>query len=307
MKKRVLTGIAMFAILTLFVCLRFVHHLFFDALVMIVLLASTSEIISAYKLNNKKSYSALLYMFDVSVFLCYQFSGSILRAWALQFICILIMFVICFSIELFSHKEENSKVLYGQESFSDLKDNSGLIEPTLLTIRICLYPTLLIGTLFGVNRLGLWLGFVALLLVFGVACFSDMFAYFFGMLFGRKSGATKLCPHISPKKSVVGFVFGCVGGLLTSTIGILLFYFFPVVDTHITTLSPVVAVAMFFVIGALGTLVSQFGDLFSSAIKRKVGIKDFGAIFPGHGGFMDRMDSVMFVSCLVYLCFSIIV
>jgi len=297
----------MFTLLALFVGLRFVHTLFFDAFALIILCASTGEIVAAYKINNKKVYSVLLYVLDVLILLCYQFGGSIIRSWALQFICVLIVFVICFSIELCSYQKDNAKVLYGQESFSDLKDNTHLIESTLLTLRICFYPTLLLGTLFGVNRLGTWLGFVALLLIFGVACFSDMFAYFFGMLFGRKPGAVKLCPHISPKKSVIGFIFGCVGGLFVATVGVLLFYFFPVVDTKLTSLSPVVAIAMFFVIGALGTLVSQFGDLLSSAIKRKVGIKDFGAIFPGHGGFMDRMDSIMFVSCLVYLCFTIIV
>ena len=73
----------------------------------------------------------------------------------------------------------------------------------------------------------------------------------------------------------------------------------------ILTLSTLEAVIMFVSLGVVGTFATQFGDLVASTIKRKTGIKDFGSIFPGHGGFMDRIDGAMFTSLLVFIVFAL--
>ena len=66
-------------------------------------------------------------------------------------------------------------------------------------------------------------------------------------------------------------------------------------------------IATFVLLGVFGTFLTQFGDLVASAFKRKVGIKDFGNIFPGHGGFMDRVDGLMFTAALVYVLFALFI
>ena len=115
----------------------------------------------------------------------------------------------------------------------------------------------------------------------------------------------KLCPEISPNKSISGFVFGAIGGVLVSLLCMYLFYFKGLLLSPITTLSTFLAVIMFTSLGLIGTFVTQFGDLVASAIKRKTGIKDYGSIFPGHGGFMDRIDGAMFNALLVFVVFTL--
>ena len=112
---------------------------------------------------------------------------------------------------------------------------------------------------------------------------SDMLAYLVGRLIGRH----KLAPHVSPKKTIEG----SIGGLLGGAIGICVFgymmnmYF----DAGLTWAALIIS-------GVLGAAAGQLGDLSMSLIKRNVGIKDFGRIFPGHGGVLDRFDSILFTA-----------
>jgi len=125
---------------------------------------------------------------------------------------------------------------------------------------------------------------------------SDVFAYFTGVLFGKH----KIVPHISPKKTVEG----CVGGALFCAVIITVYC-----DLVIYRLSNFdVGIAGFtvltFIFGIIISCFSQIGDWFASVIKRRVGIKDYGKIFPGHGGMMDRFDSAFFtipVGCMLAL------
>lgn len=114
---------------------------------------------------------------------------------------------------------------------------------------------------------------------------TDIFAYFTGYFLGKH----KLCPVISPKKTIEG----SVGGILGSILFCLLFGW-------LAPVSGVDALWMYAVIGAAGGVVSQFGDLTASIFKRKMGIKDYGTLIPGHGGIMDRFDSVLFTAPMVY-------
>ncbi len=126
---------------------------------------------------------------------------------------------------------------------------------------------------------------------------TDIFAYVFGSLFGHH----KLSPVVSPKKSVEGSVGGTISSaLLFMLYGFLISYF-----TELSANYPAL-----FVTGIVISVISQMGDLNASAIKRKYGIKDFGKIFPGHGGMLDRFDSViaacpdLFVLSLIFTYFS---
>ncbi len=116
----------------------------------------------------------------------------------------------------------------------------------------------------------------------------DTCAYCAGMLFGKH----KMAPVLSPKKSIEGAVGGVIGAALIGVIYALIF------RTHLTVFTnPVLALA---VIGALGGLISMVGDLTASAIKRHYGIKDYGTLIPGHGGILDRFDSVIITGPLVF-------
>ena len=111
---------------------------------------------------------------------------------------------------------------------------------------------------------------------------TDIFAYFTGYLIGKH----KLAPVLSPKKTIEG----AVGGALGSVICCGLFGYLVVPDILIHCL----------IIGLIGGILSQCGDLTASAYKRKMGIKDYGNLIPGHGGIMDRFDSVLFTAPVVY-------
>lgn len=125
-------------------------------------------------------------------------------------------------------------------------------------------------------------------LIFLTAFGTDIMAYFSGYAFGKH----KLCPKISPKKTIEG----SVGGTLGSVVLCGLFSFFFAKELLIHCL----------IIGVLGGIISQFGDLTASIFKRKMGIKDYGNLIPGHGGIMDRFDSVLFTAPLVYYYIALI-
>ncbi|MBQ7012026.1 MAG: phosphatidate cytidylyltransferase [Clostridia bacterium] len=115
---------------------------------------------------------------------------------------------------------------------------------------------------------------------------TDTFCYFTGMIFGKH----KLIPRISPKKTIEG----SVGGTVASVFAFLLYGY---VISLLTDLN-----ANYFALALTGfvlAIVSQIGDLVASAVKRNYGIKDYGKLFPGHGGVMDRFDSLIAVAALL--------
>lgn len=124
-----------------------------------------------------------------------------------------------------------------------------------------------------------------ILIPFVLAFLSDTGAYFVGCKFGKH----KLAPVISPKKSIEGVV----GGVLGAIVGMLIYCL--VLDIAFGfTVNYLYAL----IYGALGSLAAVFGDLSFSAIKRQVGIKDYGNLIPGHGGVLDRFDSMTVVAPL---------
>ncbi|MEA4911601.1 MAG: phosphatidate cytidylyltransferase [Oscillospiraceae bacterium] len=144
---------------------------------------------------------------------------------------------------------------------------------------------------------GRFMFFIALAL--GWIC--DTFGYFCGHAWGKK----KLCPAISPNKTVAG----AVGGVLGTPLVILLFFWLYSRNNAASAFygfkSDGRQILFVFVLGMVGAFVGIIGDLAASYIKRECGIKDFGKIMPGHGGAMDRMDSVLFTSALSAFAFDL--
>ena len=157
------------------------------------------------------------------------------------------------------------------------------------------YVTASLGAMCALRYLtaGVW----NLILVFLGAWVCDMFAYFGGTLFGKH----KLIPEVSPKKTVEGSLIG----VLSTALAFVLYGFILSRFTDYIPNYTVLAVA-----GVIVPVVSQLGALVASLIKREHGIKDYGSIFPGHGGVMDRFDSMLAVAlpllliCIVFPPFS---
>jgi phosphatidate cytidylyltransferase len=146
--------------------------------------------------------------------------------------------------------------------------NSSVLAPTLLV-------HMSLGTVY------LWVAFLA-------TWSSDSFAYFIGTALGRH----KLCPSISPHKSVEGFIGGVIGAILAA-----------LVFGHFTAI-PLIHRLM---TGMLVGLVSPVGDLAESALKRYCGVKDSGSLLPGHGGVLDRFDSLLFSVPVIYYYVRLII
>lgn len=131
-------------------------------------------------------------------------------------------------------------------------------------------------------------GVYSVWMIFISSWICDTCAYAVGMLIGKH----KLAPVLSPKKSIEGAVGGVAGAAL---VGALYAYFVvePVIREQNVTW-------VFVLISAVGAVISQVGDLAASAIKRNHEIKDYGKLIPGHGGVMDRFDSVIFTAPMIY-------
>ncbi len=143
-----------------------------------------------------------------------------------------------------------------------------------------LYAPVLLGFVYFLRTLEQGIYLIWLIVIVSWVC--DTSAYGVGMLFGKH----KMAPVLSPKKSVEGAIGGMVGSALLG--GIFTYYFLDV------------KVWIIVVVCLICSFLSQIGDLAASAIKRNYEIKDYGKIIPGHGGIMDRFDSMIFVAPIIY-------
>lgn len=160
------------------------------------------------------------------------------------------------------------------------------------------YPTAILATMLLANDLGEG-STLALLLIFTISPIADTFAYLVGSLLKGK----KLCPSISPNKTVSG----AVGGVVFGTLGSVLIYWLYTVCTSYSYAGFGNPWVMFALIGFICSVLTEFGDLVESVLKRKIGIKDMGKILPGHGGVLDRIDSTLFASTFIYIVFVLFV
>lgn len=161
------------------------------------------------------------------------------------------------------------------------------------SLALYVYPLMLLMcmllTYFSFSRA---IGLTAACMAFGAPECCDAFAYFGGSLFGKH----KLCPRISPNKTTEGSIAALLGG---AVFGLLIYGLQPFWSGSFPLWS-------LLLLGLCCGVFSQFGDLFASTLKRWAEIKDFSSVFPGHGGIMDRIDSILFCTPLVLLVVTIL-
>ncbi|MCT4595619.1 MAG: phosphatidate cytidylyltransferase [Anaeromicrobium sp.] len=190
-----------------------------------------------------------------------------------------------FAINMFSHEPISFLPLwfFSMGALALVKmvlDNKFTIKDTVVTITGLFYVSFLANHIALMTKNENYGKFVWL--IFIIAWATDTCAYFTGYLFGKN----KLCPQISPKKTIEGALGGILGSVLVSII--YSYYFIPKYVIH------------FAIIGLIGSILGQIGDLVASMFKRYCEIKDYGKIMPGHGGILDRFDSILFTAPLVY-------
>lgn len=176
-------------------------------------------------------------------------------------------------------------MMFGELMISILREDKMTFDPVVLVLFAGFVLPMLFTSLIRIDMMES--GPYLLLMVFIIAFASDSFAYFAGMFLGKH----KLAPRLSPKKTIEGSAGGFLG-----TIVCMLIYGIAMSAGDYTVNYSVLAVY-----GYLGSLAGQLGDLSFSAIKRLHDVKDYSHIIPGHGGILDRFDSMLFIAPLIEL------
>lgn len=144
---------------------------------------------------------------------------------------------------------------------------------------------------------------IAITLLFVIVPAVDTFAFVFGSIFGKML-PTKLAPKTSPNKTVIGAIGGVIGGVVAALLVWVLSTFAGFPAFNYSGKLPKWLVLI--IIAIPTSILAQLGDLFESAVKRGCGIKDMGKILPGHGGVLDRFDSMLFAAVSIVVCFMMI-
>ncbi len=166
------------------------------------------------------------------------------------------------------------------------------IEQVSLAVFSLIYAPVMFSFMYQTRELPYGEYIVWLILICSWGC--DTCAYLVGILMGKK----KIFPVLSPKKSLEGCIGGVLGAML---LGFLYSYF--VLDNVVTDQAMNLIVVL---ICGVGAVMSQIGDLAASAIKRNHDIKDYGKLIPGHGGIMDRFDSVIVTAPMIYFMVTLL-
>lgn len=158
------------------------------------------------------------------------------------------------------------------------------VKDVFITLMASIFISFMMSHILKVRELEY--GNLLIWLIFLGAWLTDTFAYFVGVKFGKH----KLTP-ISPKKSIEG----SIGGVVGATVSVIIFGYIMVAKYGVPY-----PMYIYVAIGIIGSIIAQMGDLSASLIKRSTNIKDFGTIMPGHGGAIDRFDSILFIAPFIY-------
>ncbi len=284
MAKRIVFGLLWTAIGIS--ALVFMHTWFFIVFAMFLCFMATYELNRSIGLKNKPI--MILSLAVSTIFPIYYEYGHYLREidglnLKTEYLITVYVLVLCF---LMLHNHENTK--FSDVSFVVM---SSLFVPFAFTRLMYFRDVKLYFPDKGYTDAH---GIFLILFILFSACMTDTFAYFAGSFLGKH----KLCPKISPKKTIEGAIGGVLGCVLANAILYAVYNNFIFANPSNNYVAIIVA-------SVITSIVGMCGDLTASLIKRNYGIKDFGNLIPGHGGIMDRFDSIIFVSSAFYAVFNI--
>ncbi len=259
MKTRILTAIILVPLLVL---ILLSNSIVIAGAVIVISLVGLYEFYKATGLKDKSCLCALGYVAAIAVPLMRSYVNPQLYA-PLAYLFMFLLFVIMIA----QHK------------------TASVTDAAMVTFSVIYIPYFLTNLLYirelEHGRVLIWIPFIG-------AFLTDTCAYFAGVFLGRH----KLCPEISPKKTIEGSLGGILGCMTACMLYGLMMERVWSLDVNYLSLAT---------LGFAMSIISQIGDLTASIIKRKYGIKDYGNLFPGHGGILDRLDSVIAVAPMVYL------
>ncbi len=266
MKTRVITGTFIVAALVLLLCLA--NTPVYPITLSVLAVIAVTEVLDVLSLKKQRFMAIPAYIIAAAMPTLAYVICEILMLPAYKFIIALAAILFVYMLYLFVVAVFEK----GRFTVADLSMGCILI----------IYITVSFSALSVIKYIG-EIGFLCIGMVFIGAWISDTFAYFTGVLFGKH----KLIPEVSPKKTIEG----SVGAVICTTAA---FFVYGLVVGAVTDLTP-----NYIVLGISGPILSvvgQIGDLFASLVKREKGVKDYGKLLPGHGGIMDRFDSILAVS-----------
>lgn len=274
MLKRILTAIVALPLVILIFWLN--NTLVMMLAMTLVSVLSVAEVLIATKYFSNKGLTAVCMVF-VAALPSFLYFDELIRFFPmLAGTFLLIMFLI---------------MLYDHE-------NVKFQEISLMAFVAFLVPISL-STVFFLHKKGEF-GIFYVILAFLIPWISDAGAYFVGSAIGKH----KMAPKISPKKSWEGFF----GGIATAIISVLVVGFgYPWIESMINgSVNFKVNILLLVIVAIVGSVLGVIGDFSASLLKRQCEVKDFGSILPGHGGMLDRFDSMLFAAPFLYFVFNII-
>lgn len=272
MKTRIITGIVI-GILLIALCAS-VGTVVLPCAITVLTLVGVGEFLHCAKILKKTALSFVCFAFVVAVDSCLFFCDE-----AREFCLYFTVFSTCFSLVLFA--------------LSTFSKGSIPVDDVFCAYTGTLYVTFGFAALELITHNGVKNGIFLFPMTIFLPLISDIFAYFTGYFFGKH----KLIPKVSPKKTVEG----CIGGMIACGIGCVIFAdVLRAVDGIFGNEGLIGLQIRMFAVGLICSVVAQVGDLIMSVIKRRYDVKDYGKLFPGHGGVLDRFDSVLAVAIVMF-------
>lgn len=281
MKTRIIT--ALVGLPVLFLIMALFNTLFFNAAIAVVCLIAVHEVFNAFQFE-KQNY--VYWGFVPYILLLTMGNEQLVSACFMPATYLLALYLVLCLIA--NSQKLSAAKLGGMVAFSGV-------------IIVCFTSIIALKNLLPREQYG-YDALYFVFLILGFAWGGDTAAYFTG----RACGKHKLAPIVSPNKTVEGAVGGVFGSML---LGVIVTACYTAIHGSLFGMQASEVNWKYYVIVALiggaGSLLGIVGDLFASVVKRQCGIKDYGTIFPGHGGIMDRFDSVQFIAPLVVMAVSV--
>lgn len=269
MKQRVISALIGLAILA--VVLAFFETLIFNAAVAVIIAVAVYELLHAAGCAGNRALTAIACLYSAGIpFIPHTNAARLFPMLAFCYIAVLLLFLLA------------------------RHETLGALQVGFIFFISTIVPFALTVTVYMRDKYGPAAACFLILLGLAGAWVSDTGAYFAGRALGRH----KLAPLVSPKKTVEG----AIGGILSCLLGYLLIAaVYPLALSHFFSIEAQVNLPLVALIAPVVSVSGMLGDLTASVIKRQNGVKDYGNIMPGHGGVMDRFDSVLFTVPTVFM------